>query len=326
MVSGGQAPATLVRLKKRACMLKNIRAFFDARKVMEVETPLLSRFAVTDPHLDSLHTQFRDETFYLNTSPEYCMKRLLAENAVPIYQISKAFRDDEFGQQHNPEFTLLEWYRPGFTLNQLMDEMEALIGFVFGDNPLSCCFQRISYQQAFELYADINPHTASVQECRQCAIKHTIDIPVGLGVERHELNDWLDWLLTQLVLPKLPRHQFTFLFDYPASQAALAKIEMNQDGYSVARRFELLYGELELANAFDELTDAKEQRQRFERDNRQRSAAGNPPQALDNNLLAALQQGLPDCAGVALGLDRLLMVLARCRSIESVLAFSWRQI
>ncbi len=312
-------------LQKRARMLKDIRNFFAERDIMEVETPLLSRFATTDPHLDSLQTRFRDQCLYLNTSPEYCMKRLLADNAVPIYQISKAFRDNESGPHHNPEFTMLEWYRPGFDLQQLMDEVTGLINMLMAEKHPGVRFQTISYQQVFEDYAGFNPHAVTVAECLQCANQHAIDIPVGLGAANDDLDDWLDWLLTQLVLPRLPRQEFSFIYDYPASQAALARIETSSNGYPVARRFELLYGELELANAFYELTDAAEQRLRFNQENSQRTSMGKPTIEMDTRLLTALEQGVVDCAGVAIGLDRLLMVLSECHSIDQVLAFSWQQ-
>lgn len=307
-------------------MLRNIRAFFDERDIMEVETPVLSRFSTTDVHLESLPAQFRDERYFLNTSPEYSMKRLLADNAAPIYQICKAFRDDELGQYHNPEFTILEWYRPGFSLAQLMDELELLIKTLVSPQGATHAFHRISYQQAFETALDLNPHTTSSLQCLEVAKRHQIDIPVGMKTDESEKDNWLDWLLTQAVLPALANDGFTFLYDYPASQAALSKVELAEAGYPVARRFELLYGEIELANAFYELTDANEQKKRFEQENQQRISIGMKHLEFDPYLLSALQAGLVETSGVAVGLDRLLMVISENFNIEDVLAFPWARI
>lgn len=317
---------------ERALMLKNIRAFFDARGVIEVETPLLSHYATTDPHLDSLQSRFRDQGCYLNTSPEYAMKRLLASWEKPIYQICKAFRDDELGPSHNPEFTLLEWYQPGYDMLQLMDELTELVtGLCFLskipslNNPQ---FERISYQQAFQDFAGINPHQTSSDECFDVAKTNNIEIPQGMASDDNEINDWLDWLLIQLVLPAFKKDSFTFMYDYPASQCALAKIVkkgmMNAPQVLVAKRFELFFGEIELANGFHELTDAKEQLQRFQQENKMRKQAGKKSSRIDENFIAALTYGLPDCSGVAMGLDRLLMVLTNITCIDQVLSFSWK--
>lgn len=313
----------------RAQLLKNIRAFFDARGVIEVETPLLSRYCTTDPHLDSLHSHFREQTCYLNTSPEYAMKRLLADFQQPMYQICKAFRDDELGPLHNPEFTLLEWYRPGFDMWQLMDEIAELVvelhGMMrpVGNSSLDrASISRLSYQQAFEEFVGINPHQTSSRQCYQLAKSLHIQIPQGLGVD-DELDNWLDWLLLQRVFPALDEQGFTFLYDYPASQCALARLAENNQRYTVARRFELFSGGVELANGFDELTDASEQLQRFQLENQRRVRAGKPAVPIDMNFIAALNDGLPDCAGVALGLDRLLMVLTCADSLDQVLLFPW---
>ena len=313
--------ASLESLKQRARMLKDVRAFFDARDVLEVETPVLASAGNTDPHIESLQTIFREQTYYLNTSPEFAMKRLLADNGVAIFQICKAFRDDELGLMHNPEFSMLEWYRPGFDMAQLMDEVEALV-LSLREDALDE-FTRFSYGQVFEKYARLNPHQASAEDCRECAIQHGIEQPVGLDDQKDE---WLDWLLTQLVLPSLPSDQFAFIYDYPASQCALARLRENEQGIQVASRFELFYGETELANGFHELTDAEEQRQRFEAENEMRLIENKPVIPIDDHLLNALESGLPDCSGVALGLDRLLMALTAKDSIEDVLSFPWLRI
>ncbi len=322
-----QPGATNEVILERALMLKNIRAFFDVRDVIEVETPLLSHASTTDPHLNSLQSQFRDQTCYLNTSPEYGMKRLLANESVSIYQICKAFRDDELGSFHNPEFTLLEWYRLDYDCEQLMDELQLLIEDLCQQSNLyqqvKMSFQRLSYQQAFENAVGFNPHQVTSAECYHYAKEHDVEIPQGLG-ENDEVDDWLDWLLTQRVLPAFKKTGFTFLYDYPVSQCALAKIELNQESCGVAKRFELFFGEIELANGFHELADPVEQLQRFKLENMVRKRRGLEIASIDSHFIAALEAGLPECSGLALGLDRVLMVLAGVEKIEQVLTFSWR--
>ncbi len=311
---------------ERALMLKNIRAFFDARGVLEVETPLLSQYSTTDLHLSSLQSRFRDQSCYLNTSPEYAMKRLLAGWKKPIYQICKAFRDDELGPNHNPEFTMLEWYQPDYDAKQLMAQLAELVTNLWQSLKNSAVgnvqFESISYQQAFVDFVGINPHHTTSAECYQIAKLNNIEIPQGLGLT-DEVNNWLDWLLTQQVLPAFNTKGFTFLYDYPAAQCALAKITKNEQQAPVAKRFELFFGELELANGFHELTDADEQLQRFKQENEARKRAGLDCGHIDENFIAALRSGLPECSGVAVGLDRLLMVLAKAAHIEQVISFPW---
>jgi lysyl-tRNA synthetase class 2 len=311
-------------MQLRARMLTDIRAFFDQRGVLEVETPLLSSSSTTDPNLSSFSTQYQEQKLYLNTSPEYCMKRLLAAHGDAIFQICKSFRDDELGPRHNPEFTMLEWYRPGFDMFELMDEVGELVQMLAGNSGLGIkTIQKISYADAYWHAAGINPHLASADECRSCALKHNIEQPVGL---EDDVDEWLDWLLTQLVMPTFQADGFTFIYDYPQSQSVLAKLHKDQHGYSVAARFELFFGETELANGFDELLDADEQRLRFECENSNRLAQGMQPSVIDEDFLQALQHGLPACSGVALGLDRLLMKLARADTLEQILAFPFSRI
>ena len=308
-------------VKHRARLLQSIRAFFDARDVFEVETPLLASSAVTDPHLESLSTKFSGQPYYLNTSPEYCMKRLLAEHGQPIFQVCKAFRRDEQGLTHNPEFTMLEWYRPDFDMHQLMQEINELLCFLTEAKSLDVL--SLSYRQAFEEFAELDPHTASAAECRECALRYEIEEPVGMG---DDVDDWLDWLLTQQVLPALPTDKFSFIYDYPQSQCALARLHVDEKGVTVASRFELFYGEKELANGFHELQSGEIQEQRFDQENRLRREQGKREVEVDQFLLDALNAGLPDCAGVALGLDRLLMVMTENKAIEDVLNFPWSRI
>jgi lysyl-tRNA synthetase class 2 len=308
-------------LRKRAQMLKSIRAFFYGKQILEVETPLISSAGITEPHIESLRTDFRDSSCYLNTSPEFAMKRLLAAYGEPIFQICKAFRDDELGVNHNPEFTMLEWYRPGLDTHQLMDEIVELLGCVFENDGPS--FDRVSYRDVFEKHAGFDPHQAKASDLCDYALQHGIERPVGL---KEDKDEWLDWLLTQLVLPALGNTKFTFIYDYPESQSALARLCHDDMGIKVASRFELFYGEVELANGFHELLDSEIQKQRFENENRKRIEAGQSAVVIDEHLLDALSYGLPDCSGVALGLDRLLMVMCNKKSISEVLAFPWDRV
>ncbi len=310
-------------------MLKNIRAFFDEKNVIEVETPLLSHASTTDPHLDSLQAKFRDDLCFLNTSPEYAMKRLLASWGKPIFQICKAFRDDELGANHNPEFTMLEWYQPGYCIEQLMLELADLVSILcvaMGSDAVSRKpdFDRISYQQAFEDFVGINPHQATVVECHKAALAHDIEIPQGMSAGDDDLNAWMDWLLTQIVLPQFRGNGFTFLYDYPAAQCSLAKVAANDQQFLVAKRFELFFGEIELANGFHELTDVEEQLRRFKIENQVRRREGKKLGVIDTRFIAALDHGLPECSGVAMGLDRLLMVLTKTTHIERVISFPWQ--
>ena len=305
-------------------MLRDIRAFFDQRGVLEVETPLLSSASTPDPNLSSFATHYQQRRLYLNTSPEYCMKRLLAEHGEAVYQICKSFRDDELGPKHNPEFTMLEWYRPDFDMFELMDELGNLVQMLAQNSRLGIAsIQKLSYADAFEQAAGINPHATSADDCRQFTLEHGIEQPVGLG---DDVDGWLDWLLIERVIPSFPDTGLTFIYGYPQSQAALAKLYRNQRGYTVAARFELFYGDTELANGFDELLDADEQRRRFERENIERQARGLQRSVIDERLLAALEHGLPDCSGVAVGLDRMLMLLGGADTLEQVLAFPFRRI
>ena len=312
-------------LESRALMLKSIRAFFDARGVLEVETPLLSMHSTTDPHLESLQTSFRGQTCYLNTSPEYGMKRLLAGGNRAIYQVCKSFRDDELGPYHNPEFSMLEWYRPGYVMEQLMQELTELVCelWTLRDGSSSMpVFDRLSYRQAFQQFAGFDPHQATSSICMRVAKDKDVEVPQGLDVD-DDVDEWLDWLLTQLVLPSLRKDGFSFIYDYPASQCCLARIEKDAQQQDVARRFELLYGELELANGFYELTDADEQLQRFHAENEIRLKHNRSAGHIDENLIAALRAGIGECSGVAVGLDRLLMVLTGADRIDQVISFGW---
>lgn len=306
------APELARRLRARADTLAAVRAFFAARGVLEVETPLLGCATVTDPALAPLACADR----WLQTSPEYAMKRLLAAGSGPIYQVCKAFRGGEAGSRHNPEFTMLEWYRTGFDLAQLMAEVAELVRGLLGEKPL----EMLSYGELFQRHLGVDPHRASVGELEACA-RERLDYSGRASAGRDESRDtWLDLLLSHVIEPALAG--FVFVFDFPASQAALARLRQDGD-VAVAERFELYVDGLELANGYRELTDPAEQRRRFEADNAVLRARGEAERPVDERLLAALEQGLPDCAGVALGLDRLLMLKLGVDRIDDVLGFDW---
>lgn len=307
---------SLETLKLRARVLQDIRDFFVRLGVLEVETPVLSAAATTDPQIDSFVTRDgQGRPRYLHTSPEFPMKRLLAAGAGSIYQVCRVFRQGESGRYHNPEFTLLEWYRLGFDHHRLMDEMVELLARLFdiGRPPVI----RMSYAEAFERLAGIDPHAADVDILAGCARQHGIELQNPAQLTR---DQWLDLLISEVVSPRFLSDALTFIYDYPASQAALARVRPGAP--PVAERFELYWGHLELANGFHELSDAAEQRHRFEQDviTRQAEGRGVP---MDENLLQALEAGLPGCAGVALGLDRLLMAISGAGHIDQVLAFPY---
>ncbi|MCH8529820.1 MAG: EF-P lysine aminoacylase GenX [Saccharospirillum sp.] len=305
-----QPSASLPILRRRAQFLADIRAFFAERDVMEVDTPLMSSFGVTDLHLENFRTE---DGRFLQTSPEYAMKRLLAAGSGDIYQLSHVFRKDETSKRHNAEFTLLEWYRLGWNDRALMDEVAQLCRQLAGRPDLKS--ESLSYVQAFSLANLPDPHTSSLALLQQVAAER-----LACETERWRRDDCLDGLMAVVVEPLLPPDQLTFVTLYPASQAALARQEA-YGGVHLARRFELYWQGMELANGYWELTDAAEQRSRFEADNEQRRLLGRQAAAQDARLLAAMQAGLPDCAGVALGVDRLLMIIAGEKRISDVLPF-----
>jgi elongation factor P--(R)-beta-lysine ligase len=307
-------------LHKRASIIKQIRQFFDERGVLEVETPALSHGSVTDFNLRAFSCEFNNplspktSLLYLQTSPEFAMKRLLCAGSGAIFQISKAFRNEEAGRLHNPEFTMLEWYRPDFNHFMLMDEVEKLVCPILGVGKV----QQLTYQQAFKQHLHYDPLTDDM-----AGLKHLCG---SLGYSELANNEsdpdvLLNLLFSQHIEPAISQQQPCFVYDFPASQAALARL--NPDNPLVAERFELYYRGVELANGFHELSDVKEQRQRFESDNQKRAVAGLPSSAVDEFFLSALEYGLPDCAGVALGVDRLIMLALDRQQISEVLAFGY---
>lgn len=311
--------AGLEALRARAAMLHCIRGFFAEAGVLEVETPIASRAAGTDPALESLVTRWHGPGsaaaglgLYLQTSPEFPMKRLLAAGSGPIYQVCKVFRDGERGRRHHPEFSLLEWYRPGWGYHDLMAEVAALVRRVLGRADLPV--EQLTYRGLFRERLGLDPWTASPEALAACAA--AAGIAGALDLDR---DGWLDLLLTHRLEAGLGVGRLTFLCDYPPSQAALARLRVEE--VTVAERFELYLDGVELANGFQELTDAPLQRARFMADLEVRRNQGRSQPPLDAAFLAALAAGLPAAAGVALGLDRLLMAVLGVRDIDAVLAF-----
>lgn len=309
--------ASLPILRRRAELFQQIRDFFSARGILEVDTPILSIAATPDPHLESFTSDYcapgiQKQPLYLQTSPEFAMKRLIAAGSGPIYQICKVFRNGEQGRFHNPEFTLLEWYRPGFDHHNLMDEMDALLGNLL-QTPAA---ERVTYKEIMQRAAQIDPHRASIIDLRACAAEYGI-VP---GFDELNHDGWLDLLFSQIIAPTLGQMgRPTFVYDYPASQAALSRICVEDP--TIAERFEVYLAGMELANGFHELGDAAEQRRRFLAQLSERRQRGLREMPLDERFLAALAFGLPDCSGVALGIDRLLMILTGATTIAEVLAF-----
>ena len=300
-----QPSASISTLRQRAQLLTDLRNFFQQRQVLEVETPVLSQYPVCDANIAVMQTQ---QQRYLQTSPEYPMKRLLADGSGDIYQIAKVFRQGEAGGRHNPEFSMLEWYRLAWDDQQLADEVIELLHHLLGPRPVT----KISYRQAFIKVLALDPMTANDTDIAE----------LGQQVAGQDLaldrDGWLGLLMSHRVEPSFDRASITLVSHFPASQAALSRLTHDDSGHPVASRFEIFCGGMELANGYHELTDAEEQRQRFEYESQQ---AGH--HHYDQNLIAALTAGLPDCAGVALGVDRLLMLMLGTQRIEDVVSFAW---
>lgn len=311
-----QPSASMDAIKARAKLNRVIRDFFAERQVLEVETPLLCRSTATDPHLRSFAVPAGRDTFYLQTSPEFCMKRLLAAGSGPIYQLCKAFRYEESGRHHNPEFTLLEWYQPGWSLEQLVQEVEDLVltcaaAFGMDTKPIP----RFTYRQVFENVLGVDPHTATHEALLASAQQN-----INGDFADLDRNGLLDLLMSHLVEPTLPETG-AFVLDFPASQAALAQKKQLQDGAWVAQRAELYLAGMEIANGYQELVDAGEQRARFAADLQYRRQHGLDELPMPEALLQALEAGLPVSAGVALGVDRLLMAVTAISILPDALGF-----
>lgn len=314
-----QPTASITSLRKRAAIMAQIRSFFAERDVLEVEMPLMSQCAVSDPFLDTIETRYADYVgsenypLYLQTSPEYAMKRLLAAGSGAIFHLGKAFRNGESGsRRHNPEFTMLEWYRPGLDDQQLMDEIADLIVPILKLDSV----ERLSYAQVFVRFLNLDPHTATLETLVAETRKH-----VDIDLEDDDRDTWLNLLMSHVIEPNLSDLGAVFVYDYPASQAALAQVKTDVQGQQVAARFELFVDGIELANGYHELTDAQEQKQRLLKDQQTREQLRLPQRPLEMRLVSALEAGIPDCAGVALGVDRLVMLALGADSIQDVIAF-----
>lgn len=319
-----QPTCSLDKLRLRAQLLAAIRDFFAARGVLEVETPLLADAIGTDPQLDFFTTQLAAnpaQALYLQTSPEFAMKRLLAAGSGSIYQICKAFRQGEIGRLHNPEFTLLEWYSVGFDLHALMAEVEALFAVLLGSQWQAECAQRVTYQAIFQCYTGLDALAFDLALYTAYAQQHALHDALRLCGDEHAL--WLDFLFSHQVQPHLGAEGLVQVYAYPACQAALARI--NPTDARVADRVELFWRGIEIGNGYFELDDAQEQARRFQAEQTYRSAQGLPEVAIDYKFLAALHAGLPRCAGMAIGLDRLLLLLSASASLAEVLAFPLRR-
>ncbi|MCL5424286.1 EF-P lysine aminoacylase EpmA [Halomonas sp. NPDC076908] len=317
-----QPSASIETLRERARLIANVRAFFAKRDVLEVETPVLGQRGSTDVHLVSLHTLARtgrgQRRLWLQTSPEFHMKRLLAAGSGPIFQLAKSFRDGEVGSRHNIEFTMLEWYRPQFTLAKLIDETATLVMSLLPSFPGPVAYYR--YRELFHTHLEVDPFTTSLEKLRMLAAERAQMAAKTLAEEGRDTC--LDLLMSVVIEPQLGQSELSVVTDYPTSQAALARRHQDADGEWVASRFELYLNGIELANGYHELTDAEEQRARFTADNAERRRLGLPEVDMDERLLAALEHGMPEGAGVALGIDRLIQLALGKARLEDVLSFA----
>ena len=313
--SGAFAPTcTRETWVKRQALMARVRDFFVHRDVLEVETPVLSAYGGTDPQLD--YFEIEDPKRFMMTSPEFHMKRLLAAKFGDIFQITKSFRKDEFGGHHNNEFSMVEWYRVGMPQDKLMDEVEDLVSEIIGTKLNA---RRTRWIDAFKNYAGVNPFCEKLSDFADAC--RAREIPVPEKSESLNREDWWDYLMVFLVEPALASNGPEFILDYPPSQAALAQTYVDADGFTWARRFELFVNQVELCNGYTELTDAVEQRRRFNADLEIRRAMNKPLPPLDERFLAALESGMPACSGVALGLDRLFMLALGKEEIADVILF-----
>ena len=313
-----QPGTSLAMLQSRAALLATLRQFFFQRSVMEVDVPVLARTSVTDINIESMPALPYGRSGYLQTSPEYFMKRLLSQGAGDIFCLGKAFRNGEQGCRHNPEFSLLEWYRCGWDEHQLVDEVIDLISSVISaPENVTIDITKISYIDCFVHHLGFDPQDADLDRLQEIA--------AGLASEswsEETRENCLDLIFSLKVEPQLPLG-IAIIYDYPECQSALAQFGVNSAGQKVSRRFEVFLNRVEVGNGYLELTDADEQRSRFNRDCINREKSKKSPVNIDIKLLAALEAGLPSCAGVAIGVDRLLMSEAESNSIDEVVSFSW---
>lgn len=311
-------------MRLRATLLARLRAYFEREGVLEVDTPALSCAAATAPQLDSFTCRYHGPgahhgaTLYLHTSPEFPMKRLLAAGSGSIYQLCKVFRDGEYGTRHNPEFTLLEWYRTGYDHLDLMNDVERLLTDILdGIFPIRGVYHW-RYRDLFREFVQLDPFDTTPQALQVLLESGHAVIPVGM--EASDLDGWLDLVMTHVIEPRLGAG-LIFVRDYPVTQAALARLRSGNP--PVASRFEVYLNGVELANGFHELADVHEQRMRFDYETRMRAQLRRPAVPVDERLQSALAAGLPDCAGVALGVDRLLMIVTGADSLADVMSFDF---
>jgi lysyl-tRNA synthetase class 2 len=299
-------------VEARARLLAAIRSFMAEREILEVETPVLTSAGNSDPNIQSFATEGVERRF-LRTSPEYAMKRLLASGHRHIYELGRVFRAGEQGQHHNPEFTMLEWYRTGMPYLDLAKEVLTLVRTCAGGAYQTWDEHWVSYRDLLRQSLGLDPAHCSESDLASCAAER------GIRAGPLDHLQWLDLLFAEVVQPALPGESLTVVFDFLPEQAALARVRPSPD--AVAERFEVFLGQMELANGYQELTDAAEQAERFERENRLRKIRGEETAPVDFRLVDALRQGLPECSGVALGVDRLLMSMLKLERIDAVLVF-----
>ena len=316
--------ADLLTLKRRAQLMADVRLFFAQRQEMEVDTPIMSAAAPTAPYLESFATDYiRTDgehcRYYLHTSPEFAMKRLLAAGSGDIYQIARVFRNGEQGRYHGPEFVMLEWYRPALNYHGLMAEVDDLLG-TLAAMPAAVKYR---YHELFQQYLGIDIDMADSASLKRYALAAIPALPADW---HSDYDDWLALLMSELIEPQLAQlNKPVIIYDFPASQAQLAKTYQNEVGRQVAARFEVYAGGLELANGYDECQDANELRRRFAADNQRRFQQNKQQMPIDEHLLAAMEAGLPACTGVALGLDRLLMLITQAKTIAQVQSFAFER-
>jgi len=304
---------------RRSQMMRRLRHYFAATETLEVDTPALCEYAVSDPQIESIaaHSKLADAVLFLHTSPEFCMKRLLAAGYPDIFSICRVFRDSESGRHHQPEFTMIEWYRIGHGLREMISDTLSAIAAALDEPHLTSGVTTLNYRDAFQDVLQLDPINASTQEL-VAAANPDRDLYDAIGKEK---DDWLDLLLSTRIAATFTHDAITVLQHYPASQAALARICPGDA--TVADRFEVFIGASEIANGYVELTDAAEQARRFKRDQEHRARRNRPVYRSDQSLLAALDTGLPDCAGVAMGLERLQMIHDQTDDIANVVTFTF---
>ncbi len=301
----------------RARMFKKVRAFFEERRVMEVDCPILSQRASCNAHIELIEGVALGKRVFLHSSPEHGMKRLIAAGVGDIYQLSHVFRDEEAGERHNPEFMMCEWYRMGFSFEEMIEETAEFIYLFLEDELKDFHYETLSYKEAFRRYCDIDPALVTLQELQKKLQELGISYPEGSSCE-----ELIYLCFCLFVEPNLGFDTLTAITDFPVTEAALANVRF-KDGSWVAMRFEFYYKGFELTNGYHELLDHLEQKKRFDMENEKRLILGKKYQPVDEKFLSALEKGMPDCCGVAVGVDRLMMLHCNTNNIDDVLLFPW---